>query len=746
MRSPAIRTDEDVRLADVQRYRFDEVAKEPAYDRIVQLATRLFGTPSAFVSLVERDRQVFYAKTGICADTTSRDISFCGHAVFTDSLLIVLDTHDDERFYDNPLVTGDPFIRFYVGMPLRSRSGHVLGTLCLVDVRPWPEFSDTHRRDLDHLARLVEDLFEMRRLDVSRYRHQARFEQVSTTSPDGIICADQRGIITAWNPAAERLFGYTLQEAAGQSIDLITLEAGTCRHAASVQRLVSGGSTYLIGKTVELLGRHKDGTPIPIELSLSMWREEDELAFAAIVRDIRERRENEQRLFRLAHRDGLTGIPNRTALHIRLAEAIAAGPVQVLLLDLDGFKSINDTLGHGVGDEVLCMTAERLLTCVRPGDTVARLGGDEFAIVMSGEADAVVASTAARTIIARLTEPFVIDEQVIALSASVGLAETALGAATADELLSRADMAMYQAKADGHSCARAFTSDLRQKIVRERDALAELHRAVEKGEFVLYYQPQVRLSDASLVGAEALLRWQHPERGLLSPGEFLADLERSRFATTVGTWVLETACQQASRWRRSGYPAFQVGINLFGAQCCAVDLPAQVLSALAQARLPTSALELEITETVVLDGDDGRLQRFEALRVAGVGIALDDYGTGYASLSALKGFPLTRLKIDRSFVQDVCNNSGDAALVRSLLYLGRAFGLQVIAEGVETSPQQAWLGQEGCVEAQGYLFGAPMSPEAFEAQFGFNTISAGAWCTSRNATMRSSHTDAFIGA
>ena len=286
--------------------------------------------------------------------------------------------------------------------------------------------------------------------------------------------------------------------------------------------------------------------------------------------------------------------------------------MHVLLIDLDGFKSVNDTLGHAFGDELLRMTADRLLTCVRPNDTVARLGGDEFAVVLPGEADADRASTVARTIITSLTEPFFINEQVIALSASVGLAEGASDAATAEELLSHADIAMYQAKADGHSCARAFTTDLRHRIVRERDVRAELHRAVEQSEFVLHYQPQVRLLDNSLVGAEALLRWRHPERGLLAPGAFLADLDHSRFAATVGSWVLETACQQASRWRRSGYPGFRIGINLFGAQCRAGDLPAQVMSALARARLPTSALELEITETVVLDGGDGHLHRFES--------------------------------------------------------------------------------------------------------------------------------------
>jgi EAL domain-containing protein (putative c-di-GMP-specific phosphodiesterase class I) len=343
------------------------------------------------------------------------------------------------------------------------------------------------------------------------------------------------------------------------------------------------------------------------------------------------------------------------------------------------------------------------------------MGGDEFALLVpevEGQA-CIIADTA----IKMLSEPFFLDRRVIHVGASAGVATWISSSSNVHELLSNADLALYQAKAEGRHCWRAFTPALRLAALHKRAYEGELRRAFDEKEFELFYQPQVRLADGALVGAEALLRWRHPEEGLLLPGAFMPALETSLLATTVGDWVLEQACEQAAKWRRCTAPDFRIGINLFGAQFRAGDLAEKVRTVLTREKLAPSALELEITENIILRYDDDMLLPLRELRADGVGITFDDYGTGYASLSLLKRYPLTRLKIDRSFIRGICTSSEDAAIVRAILHLGRSFGLAVIAEGVETEEQCTRLRKKGCEEVQGFLFGKPMSAPEFEARF-----------------------------
>ncbi|MCJ2005607.1 putative bifunctional diguanylate cyclase/phosphodiesterase [Methylobacterium sp. J-092] len=691
----------------------------PGFTQIVALAARLFEVPTAFVSLLDRDRQVFHAKVGLSLCETNREVAFCSHTIMQTEALVVLDATLDPRFHDNPLVTGPPHIRFYVGIPLRSPSGHAVGTLCLADSRSRNAFSDIDRQTLQQLANLTLDRMELRRLEVAHRASQSRFEQIASTSPDGIICADASGHITFWNAAAEQIFGHESAEAVGQSIDLIVPERMRGGHGGGLHRVANGGKPRLVGKTIELPARHKDGTEFPIELSLSKWQEEGRAAFGSIVRDIRERRANEERLFRLAHLDPLTELPNRAVLRERLDEiAIAGRPVSVLMLDLDGFKEVNDSYGHGAGDSVLRVMATRILACVRPIDTVSRLGGDEFVVLLPDIGDPLRAAEVASSIIAAVAEPFEYDGQTLRLSASLGIAIAPSHGDNAGELLGCADLALYQAKGDGRHCHRLFSPVLRHQAQRARVCRDELGRAVERAEFVLFYQPQVRLSDGALVGAEALIRWQHPDRGLLAPAAFIDVLDSSRYAAQVGDWVLRTACTQAEAWRSAGAPDFRMGVNLCSAQFQRGDLSETVRAILSDTSLPASSLELEITENIVLRQEIELIATLHSLRETGVGIAFDDYGTGYASLSLLKRFPLTRLKIDRSFVTGMLASHHDVTIVRAILQLGLGFGLSVIAEGIETEAEHACLRTEGCQEGQGYLFGKPMPADSFAASYG----------------------------
>ncbi|TXN39959.1 EAL domain-containing protein [Methylobacterium sp. WL30] len=721
---------EDARVAALAEYDLVNSAPAPGFTQIVALAARLFEVPIAVVSLIDRDRQVFHAKVGVASCETDREIAICSHTIMQTEALVVLDATLDPRFHDNPFVTGPSQIRFYAGIPLRTPAGHAIGTLCLADTRTRNTFSDADRETLRQLADLTVDRMELRRLEVAQRASQSRFEQIASTSPDGIICADASGRITFWNAAAEQIFGHGSTEAIGQSIDLIVPERMRGGHGGGLHRVANGGKPRLVGKTIELPARHKDGTEFPIELSLSKWQEEGRAAFGSIVRDIRERRANEERLFRLAHLDPLTELPNRSVLRERLDEIATVGrPVSVLMLDLDGFKEVNDSYGHGAGDSVLRVMATRILACVRPIDTVSRLGGDEFVVLLPDIGDPLRAAEVAGTIIAAVAEAVEYDGQALRLSASLGIAMAPSHGNNAGELLGCADLALYQAKSDGRHCHRLFSPVLRHQAQRARVCRDELGRAVERGEFVLFYQPQVRLSDGALVGAEALIRWQHPDRGLLSPAAFIDVLDSSRYAAQVGDWVLRTACIQAEAWRSAGALDFRMGINLCTAQFQRGDLTETVRATLSDTGLPAASLELEITENIVLRQEIELIATLHSLRESGVGIAFDDYGTGYASLSLLKRFPLTRLKIDRSFVTGMLASHHDVTIVRAILQLGLGFGLSVIAEGIETEAEHACLRTEGCQEGQGYLFGKPMPADAFAAGYGLGVDAS--WALAR---------------
>ena len=715
MRTAPKRADEESRLQALSEFDALHVDLDPRLDEIVALARDLFDVPIALVSLVARERQVFAARSGLEACETSRDVSFCSHALGSDEMLVVPDALLDPRFTGNPLVAGAPFIRFYAGTPLRSRSGHDIGTLCIIDTRPRNGLSGRDRKALRDLGKLVLDQLELRRLSVASDVSQSRFRNIAATSPDAIICADHEGRISFWNETATRLFGFSETEAVGSPIDIIVPEGARGGHDGGLERVARGGKPRLVGKTVELEARHKDGSSFPIELSLSMWWENGQANFGAIMRDITGRRQNEDRLYQLAHHDWLTALPNRSVLIARLSEAIAAEqPFSLMLLDLDRFKEVNDTLGHTVGDAVLKEVAERVLTCVRGIDTAARLGGDEFAVLMPGAGSDQTKLVASR-LIAGISAPFVGNGQLLHIGASIGVARYPEDGDRAEELLSNADLALYQAKREGRGCKRAFSAELRAAAMTRRAFEGELRRAFEKEEFVLFYQPQVSMADGRLIGAEALLRWQHPTRGLLLPSAFLQALEDGMLAHDVGGWVMETACAQAASWRRCVDRDFRIGVNLFEAQFRENDLCERVQAVLARTGLPATALELEVTENVILRYDTTMRDELAATQALGVGIAFDDFGTGFASLSMVKNYPLNRLKIDRSFVEHICVDPADAVIVSAIAALGRGLGLDVIAEGVETKAQRDMLHAAGCTSAQGYLFGCPMAAEEFRA-------------------------------
>ncbi|MEI7369268.1 EAL domain-containing protein [Pectobacterium sp. 1950-15] len=705
-----ISKDEDKRLAALREYGIKNVLFDPSLSNLISLAANIFSVPIVLVSLVEAERQLFAASVGVPFCETPRDISFCAHTILKKKIMVVPDAFKDARFKSNPLVVGVPYIRFYAGIPLITPSGHAIGTLCIIDLKPRATFTKRDEHNLQDLASLVMDKLEMRRLELARKASQVRFENIANTSPDTILCVNEKGMITFWNTAAEHMLEYTDEEIIGRSINTIVPDA----FVVQLNHLVADRDSLMKGVTLELNVQAKSGSLVPVELSVSMWEDNDNISYGAILRDITERRRNEERLFLLAHLDPLTGLANRTLLTSNLETALKNEPaVCIMMVDLDGFKDVNDSLGHSSGDNILVHVAKKIKATVRSGDVVARMGGDEFALLFPGLNDKKVAGKIAEQIIHEISQAMIIDDHQINISASIGAVLYPEYGLTVQDLLTSADLALYQAKSEGRNCYRFFTRELLEVFQAKHAFQLEFVRAYEQNEFEMFYQPQVKLATNEIVGAEALLRWRHPERGLLGPAAFLTALENGPWAERVGDWIVETACRQAAEWCRESDSYFRISINLFSAQFRTGMLAQKIMDILARTGLQPSSLELEITENIILRYDENMLQPLKALREAGIGIAFDDYGTGYASLSMLKNYPVTRLKIDQTFVRTMCESPPDAAIVRAILYLGKSFGLGVIAEGVETLEQSERLRGKGCEEAQGYLFGHPMPAEEF---------------------------------
>jgi len=705
-------SNENARLQALNEYAVLDTPPDVDLDRLVELAARMYGTPVAALSLVGQNRLYFKSRFGMDATGIDRQGSFCSYAIDSDGLFLVTDASKDERFASHPLVAEPPKIRFYAGIPLVAPAGAKIGTLCILDTKPWPEFTDDDRRNLEDVADLVMNRLELRRLEQAKQGGHQWFERIASTSPDAIVGADSSGHINYWNEAAETLFGYSAPEVTGKPIGVIFPHRVRSLQTAEVMSVVRSGASNPSAQQLALTARRRDGSEFPAELSLSMWRENNDIGFGAIIRDTTDREQGEQRLFGLAHLDPLTGLPTRAFLIERLQAVVRDEAGTLLLLDLDGFKDVNDSLGHATGDLVLSETAQRLRAYAAPDTVIARLGADEFAVLLPRLTETSRAAEHADDILQLFTTPFAAGGNSVHVGVNVGIAVCPTHGTGAEELLANADLALQRAKTMLGSGHQFFTPGLRRAVIARRNCETELKKALSEQQFELFYQPQIRLADRSVIGAEALLRWRHPARGLLTPADFLSVLEANPLAAPVGDWVLKTACAEAAVWRRMGLPEFRMGVNLFGAQFNGGDLPTRVEEALIQNGLPAEALELEITENIILRHDESLLVPLREICAWGVGIAFDDYGTGYASLSLLKRYPVTRLKIDQSFVRDLCTDAEDAAIIQAIMYLGRRLGLGIIAEGIETEAQEEVLRLYGCTEGQGYLYGRPMSAGA----------------------------------
>ena len=474
----------------------------------------------------------------------------------------------------------------------------------------------------------------------------------------------------------------------------------------------------------EIWNRRKDGSVFPEWLTISSIHDARGILthYIGVFSDISQVKQSEAMLDHLAHHDALTDLPNRLLLNERVEQAIRHArrqhtTVALLFLDIDHFKHINDSFGHPVGDRLLQAVGDRLVAAVRQEDTVARIGGDEFVILLEHVADPMQAGLVAQKVVAAFAAPFDVEGQGIGISISLGVCLHPQDGEDVDTLLRNADAAMYRAKDEGRNTHRFYTAELTSKAIERVTLEASLRRAIEREEFVLHYQPQVELASRRIVGVEALIRWQHPELGMISPARFIPLAEECGLIAAIGDWVLRSACRQGVQWLYRGLDFGRIAVNVAGPQV-RPGLAWVVKEILMQTGLPAQYLELEVTEGFIMRQDGAAIGELHALRRLGVALSIDDFGTGYSSLGYLKRLPIQKIKIDQSFVRDLPDDPDDAAITRAVIALGQSLERTVIAEGVETPQQAEFLLQAGCPEGQGYLFSRPVDAAAVASLFG----------------------------
>ncbi|HEY0846966.1 MAG TPA: EAL domain-containing protein [Noviherbaspirillum sp.] len=867
---------EKARLEILGRYHILDTAPESQYDDIATLAAKICNTPMALITLVDESRQWFKSRFGLDVQETARDIAFCAHTISHVEPFIVPDASKDPRFADNPLVTGEPYIRFYAGTPLITGDGYALGSLAVLDRVPRTLTGD-QLQALRILGREVVAQFELRKtlsslqeairekeqteerlrrshaelernvaertVDLHRANatlqvefeertKEASLSQAIIDSLPGIFYVfDADGRFLRWNRNFESiteysreemkhlhpldLFGHSEDKArveerietvlrvgkASVEADLTTKSGKRIPYLFTGERIELDGRPHVSGMGVDITERRRSEESLrlrnrAIEASVNavvitdldgnieyansaferitgytigevvgrncrflqggdsaqpgldtireaMRRHEEAAAllrnyrksgdmfwndvriapvrapdgavshYVGVLNDVTEVKNYEKELERQANFDSLTALANRNVLKDRIRLAIAAAQryghyAVVGFMDLDNFKFINDSLGHNIGDELLKRVAERLVSCMRGQDTIARYGGDEFAFVLTDQKDEAHAAALMDRILKTIDRPFDVEGHRFFVSCSIGLSFYPRDGQDADTLLKNADAAMYRAKERGRNNFQFYTPAMNQRV-RERLSLeSRLRQALENDEFVLHYQPKVNLFSGKIVGAEALLRWQPSDGEVVPPTTFIPLAEETGLIIPIGDWVLRTACTHNKILQDAKRPPFGVAVNISARQFEPRSICSTVDHALAASGLGASFLELELTESLVMNNPEEVIKVLRELKEMGLRLSIDDFGTGYSSLSYLQRFPVDRLKIDQSFVRDIGADPNDAIIARAIISLGHNLGMSVLAEGVSTAEQLSFLRENGCDEMQGFLFSRPV--------------------------------------
>jgi diguanylate cyclase (GGDEF)-like protein/PAS domain S-box-containing protein len=703
-------TIESSRLKALQSFDILDTDKEQVFDRLVRLAATLSGAPMAALGFVDAAREWRKAAVGLVAMEVARQESLGARVVESRTELVIADLQVLPRG-ETPQEWHA--WRSYAGVPLVSADGAVLGALSVMDHAPFTP-TPAQLEGLHTLAQAATAQLELRRC--RRAEPEPQRDHLADSMPHVVWSATPDGTIDYANQAIIDYAGLPDVTNIGEEwIGLLhpdDVERTLTVWAESVRTGAVFSAEYRLRRADGSYRWHlAKGMPIRDgQGKISRWY--------GTTTDIHDMKLAHEQIGRLAFYDSLTGLPNRQLLMDRLAHAVTLharlGRVgAVLLLDLDNFKNINDTLGHDNGDLLLVLVAQRLVASVAERDTVARLGGDEFVIVLEDigvcrDAAAPHAAGVARRILDALNGSYQLDRHERQVTPSVGVALFGPAAATTSELLKRADLAMYQAKAAGRNTACFFDPKIQASALARAELEAELRQGLQRGELVLHYQPQLD-SEGRVTGVEGLVRWQSPQRGLVSPGTFIPLAEDTGLILPIGRWVLEQACAQlVSLAADPGTAALSVSVNVSALQFRQPDFVAEVLGVLATSGADPRKLKIELTESLLVEDIDGAIDKIKRLKEHGVCFSLDDFGTGYSSLTYLKRLPLDQLKIDQSFVHHLLEDHYDLAIVKAIIALGEAVGLAVIAEGVETDEQRDLLVCCGCTSFQGYLYSRPL--------------------------------------
>ena len=575
------------------------------------------------------------------------------------------------------------------------------------------------------IPQALKTMIQRKQIEQALYIEHERAQVTLESIGDGVLSTDAEMNITYLNPEAERMTGWSRVEAMGKPIEevfqLIDIQTGQ-RTLNPVELSIAQGKRMGLPLNSVLLRR--DGIKMAVEDSVAPIFDSNKSPTGAVIifRDVTESRAMEQKMAHLAQHDYLTGLPNRMLLNDRLNQAIIYAnrhntSLAVLFCDLDNFKHINDSLGHLVGDRLLQSVAQRLVRQVRESDTVCRQGGDEFVILLLEEALGENAVITAEKILLSLSQPYTIGEHELHVTTSIGISLYPGDGRDAESLIRSADTALYHAKGRGRDNYQFFKEEMNARAVERQSLEVDLRRALKQQEFMLYFQPKLNLDSGVITGVEALIRWNHPTRGVMLPGTFIAIAEDCGLIVPLGKWVLEQACQQAKTWLDQGYGPMPIAINISALEFRNAHFVDQVQQALTKSGLEPHYLELELTESVLMKDAETSRSILQSLKEIGVRIAIDDFGTGYSSLNYLNQFPIDVLKIDQSFVRDIAIGEGNGVIVSAVINMGTSLKQKVIAEGIETDEQLAFLNEHACHESQGYLLCKPLSVAELENLF-----------------------------